>query len=260
MIFVSGALTAYILILAAVLGAVAASFITCLAGRFVAHESILKGRSHCDSCGHVLGPADLIPIFSYLFLRGKCRYCHKKIPVRALITEILSSIVFIVIILRLGLSFDALRAMILYCILLALSLIDLDSFTIPDRFILAAIVLWALFLPLIHEPISSQLKSGLSGGAILAVSVLIISMIMDKILGRESMGGGDIKLLFVMGLYLGLAGGLLALILACLIGLIFIAAVKKKKIPFGPSISAAFMIVLLFGSPVISWYLSLIGI
>ncbi|MCH3999997.1 MAG: prepilin peptidase [Lachnospiraceae bacterium] len=259
-IFSSGIITAYVLILAALLGAVMASFLTCLAARTVTKESIFRGRSHCDVCGHVLGPLDLIPIFSFLFLKGKCRYCHHKIPARSFITEILSAVVFLMIILRFGLGFDALRAAILYCILLPLSLIDLDSFTIPDRYILSGIAVWILFLPLIHNPWKDTLMSGLLGGFIIGAGVLVVALIMDRILGRESMGGGDIKLLFVMGLYLGPAGGMLALILACLLGLLFIAAVRKKKIPFGPSISAAFMIVLLFGEPVISWYLSLIGI
>ncbi|MGI5990654.1 MAG: prepilin peptidase [Lachnospiraceae bacterium] len=259
-IFDSGVMTAYVLILAAVLGAVMASFLVCLAGRTVKHESVLKGRSHCDSCGHVLGPADLVPIFSYLFLRGRCRYCHKKIPAESFAMEILSSLVFVVIILRLGLSFDALRAMILYCILLVLSLIDLASLTIPDKCIAAGIILWTVFLPLIHAPWKDTLKQGLIGGFVLGAGVLAISLVMDKVLGRDSMGGGDIKLIFMMGLYLGLAGGLFALILSCVIGLIIIAAVHKRQIPFGPSISAALMIVLLFGGQVISWYISLSGL
>lgn len=260
LIFTSGVITAYVLILAAVLGAVMASFLTCLAGRTMTGESIWRGRSHCDSCGHILGPADLVPVFSYLSLRGKCRYCHQKISAQSFFAETLSAAVFVAIILRLGLSFDALRAMILYCILLALSLIDLASFTIPDKAIATGIVLWAAFLPLIHAPWRETLKNGMIGGFVLGAGVLAISLMMDKILGRESMGGGDIKLIFVMGLYLGLTGGLFALILACVIGLIFITVRHQGKIPFGPSISAAFMIVLLYGRPLIIWYNSLIGL
>ena len=96
-------------------------------------------------------------------------------------------------------------------------------------------------------------------GFVIAAIVLVISLITEKILKKEAMGGGDIKLFFVVGLYLGMLGSLFNLILACLIGLIFVVGMKKNMIPFGPSISIATYVFLLYGNEFINWYMHLIG-
>lgn len=259
LIFTSGVLTAYVLILAFVLGSVFGSFINCMAWRIAHGEKITGGRSHCTSCGHVLGPLDLVPIFSYLFLRGRCRYCHDKISPRYMITELLLAVTFLGCILRYGLGFDALRWMALSCCLLGLSLVDLETYLIPDRFLIAALVIYAVTLPFTATPVVDQLKSGIPGALILCVGMLLLSLLFDKVTGKESLGGGDIKLYFVAGLYLGPIGGLLCLILSCVIGLVFSALIKQKRIPFGPSISAAILLTAFFGSPLINWYAGLLG-
>lgn len=99
----------YILVVAFAFGAVFGSFLTCLADRLVRHESIVRGRSHCDHCGHVLGAADLVPIFSWLVLKGKCRYCGAHIPPRDVIVECMMGAVFAGGILRFGLGMEAVR-------------------------------------------------------------------------------------------------------------------------------------------------------
>lgn len=256
-IFESPAITAYILILAFILGTVFGSFINCMAWRIAHGESITGGRSHCAVCGHVLGPLDLVPVFSYIFLRGRCRYCGKKISPRYLIAEVLMGGIFVCCILKWGLGALAVRYMALSVCLLGLSLVDLETFEIPDRFHVAAIVIFFATLPFTGTPIGASLKKALIGAFALFVGMLVLSLIFDKVTGKEGLGGGDLKLFFTAGLYLGAAGGLLCLITSCIIGLVFSAAKKENRIPFGPSISAAILLTAFFGDPLISWYLSL---
>ena len=89
--------------------------------------------------------------------------------------------------------------------------------------------------------------------------MLLLTLLFDRATGKESMGGGDIKLFFMTGLYLGPAGALLGLILSCVLGLVFAAASRRRKIPFGPAISLSAMLVLLWGRPVIEWYMGFLS-
>lgn len=251
-------LTIYGGVVSFVFGAVFGSFINCLAWRIVHGESVLKGRSHCAVCGHPLSAADLVPIFSYLFLKGRCRYCHEKISPRYMIAELILACAFTGVYLRYGISILTIRHMILSCILLGLSLTDLDTFEIPNGFIVAGIVLWAVTLPFTGEKIKDQLISGLLGGAVIAGALLLLSLLFDRVTGKEGLGGGDIKLFFMVGLFTGPVTGLFNLILSCIIGLIF-AAIRREehRIPFGPAISIASWISILFGQAVTGWYLNL---
>jgi len=260
-------LLGYILLILFLTGTVMGSFLCCFAGRFIAHESVLKGRSHCDFCGHVLGAGDLVPIISYLALKGRCRYCGHRISPRCLATELLMGLLFDAGLLRYGLSFSLLRYLVLICILLILSLIDLDTYLIPDRFHIAAIVNWAACLPLIaweeggktglRAAFLSAFSVSLLTGVVTAAVMLLASLLFDRITGKESMGGGDIKLYFVSGLYLAGWSAYLCVVFSCIIGLITSGLMKKQKIPFGPSIAAALVLCLLFGDKIVSWYLGL---
>jgi Type II secretory pathway, prepilin signal peptidase PulO and related peptidases len=106
MLHLSAALTAYILALTALLGLVAGSFLNCLAWRLSHGESVLKGRSHCARCGHTLGAGDLIPVVSYLMLKGRCRWCGEKISPRYPLTELSSMLIFLGIVLRYDVTFQ----------------------------------------------------------------------------------------------------------------------------------------------------------
>ena len=258
LIFQSGLLTAYILGLSFILGTVFGSFFNCMAWRIAHHESIVSGRSHCAVCGHPLSAADLVPVFSYLLLKGRCRYCGEKIHPRYMISELLLGISFDICVLKWGISPECLRGMILFCILLTLSLVDLDCFVIPNSLQIAGIINFAVFLPFVSGGIRSNLLGGLIGGLGIAGGILLISLLFDRISGRESMGGGDIKLYFVTGLYLGPLNGLLCVLVSCVFGLLFSAFMKSRRIPFGPSISAAAALCLLTGQGIVNWYLNLL--
>lgn len=247
-------MTIALTVLAFVLGTVFGSFINCAAWRIVHKESVLHGRSHCAECGHVLSAADLVPIFSWLFLRGRCRYCGKKISPRYVIAEALLGAVFALCYLRLGLSWAALRAMGLSTMLLGISLVDLDIQEIPDQILVYAIIWWLIFVFLMPEGVRDGMLGGILAAIFIGGGMLMITLGFDKVMKKETMGGGDIKLLFVVSLYLGALVGLMNLIISCIVGLAFVYFMRSNKIPFGPSISISTVFCLLFGREMINWY------
>lgn len=249
----------YLLILAFLLGSCAGSFITCAADRYVAKESVLRGRSHCPECGRTLGIIDLIPIFSYLFLGGRCRKCGAPIPIRCLFTELLGGMTYLTVVYAYGLSFHTLALLIVVSVLLAVSLIDLDTMEIPDGLTFSLVVVYLLYL-LTEKDTGTLLMEGLLGSVAIGGGILLLTLLMDVILKKETMGGGDIKLLGVLGLYTGLASGLLMVVLACIAGLVLALCVKrnnKKEFPFGPAIAFAALFTLLVGKDMVGAYLSL---
>lgn len=246
---------------ALLLGAVFGSFLNCAAWRLSHGESVLRGRSHCPDCGHVLGAGDLVPILSWLFLRGKCRYCGKKIPARYPLTEAVFALLTLLCLLRFDLSWLCLRNWILLCCLFCLSLTDLECMIIPDVCLISAAAVWVIFLPLTGMGWPA-VRGGLLAGLIFGGGLLGLSLLMDRILKRDSLGGGDIKLFAVLGLYLGIVGTLFMTVLACLLGLLF-AVLRRGRgggsepFPFGPAIAAAGTVMLLCGEPLIQWYTGL---
>lgn len=254
MIFnISPLLTAYLLFVTVLLGLVFGSFCNAWAWRIAHGESIVHGRSHCAVCGHPLSARDLVPLLSWLFLRGRCRYCGAPISVRYPAVELISALYYLSIVLRFGLSVDALRLLILGSLLLTASLVDLDTMELPDGLLLAAALAALLRLP-------DGWKSALLGAAAISIPLLLLVLLADKLLGRETMGGGDIKLVAVLGLHFGSLQTLFLLILACVLGLCLGAAMKKAKdtpFPFGPALALAGWFTALCGTSLVSWYLSL---
>lgn len=265
MLYLTPALTAYLLTLTALLGLVFGSFGNAWAWRVVHGEKISRGRSHCAACGHALAARDLIPLVSFLALGGKCRYCGEKISPRYPAAEAVCALIFLSFALRFGFTLCTLELCIFGFLLLVLSLVDLESFLIPNRFLALAAVNFTVFTCILSAVPAKSLLGGLVGGLALAVPMLLLVLLADHVLGRETMGGGDIKLLFVLGLYIGPARGLLLIILACVIGLLMTLvpafkgrdAENPRAVPFGPSLALAAWLVLLWGEPFVRWYLSL---
>ena len=251
-------ITAYFVILAFALGAVFGSFLNCAAWRIAHGESFLHGRSHCTSCGHPLSALDLVPIFSWLFLKGKCRYCKSKISSRYMFAELFFALVSVLSILRWDISAEYVRNMVFACALFCLSLVDLESYEIPNGCLIISVIAWFAALPFMDmgwKDILIYVITGVAFGAIM----LAFTLAFDKIKGKETMGGGDIKLFAVTGLYLGAVASLFMLLFACILGLLMGALIKRKKkealIPFGPSIALAAYGMLLYGQGLVDWYL-----
>lgn len=237
------------------LGAVLGSGLNCLAYRMVHEQKWSSGRSVCPVCGHVLSAVDMVPVLSWLFLRGKCRHCGVKISPRYVLAEAFLGLCFVSIVLRFPFQMEAVLWMLLCACLFTLSLVDLDIQIIPDRFLLipaAARIAW-----LVHE---GELLEGLLPALALGGGVLVLSLLMDKVLKRDSMGGGDIKLLALLGLYFPFGECMLLLILACVIGIVIAMLLAQREdaaFPFGPALSLAAWVTMLFGESLVSWYLGL---
>ena len=246
----------YLAVLAFVLGAVFGSALNCLAFRLAREQKWSGGRSACPACGHTLAPLDLIPLLSYLLLRGKCRYCGAGVSARYPAAEGLLGVVFVSVLFTFGLGVETAVWAVFCCCLFTLSLVDLEIQIIPDRFLLIPAII--RLLQLWHE---GNLLGGILPGLAIGGGVLVLSLIMDKILQKDTMGGGDIKLLAVLGLYFSFAECLLLLLLACVIGIVIAAVLMKKDsdaaFPFGPALSLAAWVTMLIGEPLVSWYLGL---
>lgn len=259
MLYLTPFLTAYFLLLAALLGAVLGSFGHCLAGRMLAGES-MAGRSRCPACGHTLGVRDLVPILSYLLLRRRCRYCQAPIHWRYPASELALALAFVLLTLRYNITLELAQFLLLAVILLVLTLCDLDEYLLPDVLLLAGVVVRVAYVLLSGDILTLALRS-LVGGLSVSLPLLLLVLAADKFLGRETMGGGDIKLLFMLGLYFPWQQNLLLLIVACLLGLalalLFPPKDPQRHIPFGPAISLAAIFVAIFGAKVMGWYLSL---
>ena len=253
----------YIVVITALLGLVMGSALNCLSYRIAKGEKWSGGRSPCASCGHELKVFDLIPLFSYIFLRGKCRYCGKRISSRYVIAEVSLAVIYVSLLWRFDLSLETLFLAVLCSCLFCLTLVDLDIQIIPDRFLSIAAVSRLVYLVITHGFTVSCLSAvwySIWHGLVLGGVILILSLVMDKVLHKESMGGGDIKLLAVLGLYFDLPCCFFLLIAACVIGLILALGLGAKKgiaFPFGPALSIAAWVTLLAGAPVTAWYMGL---
>ena len=237
------------------------SFLNVCIYRIPLHESIVFPASHCADCGHKLRRAELIPLLSYLFLRGSCSHCHKRISVRYPIVEASNALLWTGVYLIFGLSINTVIFAALSSVLLVIAAIDLDRMIIPDELSLAVGVLAALKvgMSIIAAPyawssilVSSFLGLALGGGVFLAIMLI-----------TGAMGDGDCILMAALGFMFGWRLVLLCVIASFIIGavisvflLIFKVVQAGKPVPFAPYICLAAYTVTLFGDRIINWYLT----
>jgi len=248
-----------------VLGACIGSFLNVLADRLPAGRSIVHPPSHCEACGRRLTPLELIPILSYLLLRGRCRTCRAPIPRRVLLLELATAVAFWLLYLKYGVSLRLVILAFYFSLFLTIAVIDLEHKLILNRLVypasplaLALCTFYPLGLAEGRAPLSSFLFS-LLGGAICFLILLLPALIW-----REGMGWGDVKLAGLIGLALGFPGGLVALglgIVAAGVPAIFLLALRIKgrhdSLPFGPFLAAGVLATLIWGQFIVDWYLRL---
>lgn len=242
----------YYTIVFALIGLVCGSFFNVVGMRWPKGESIIRPGSHCENCQTPLTVRDLVPVFSYLFLRGKCRTCGAKYGPFHVIIEALTGILFAYAYAQLGFSKELVVALSLISLLAIITVSDLLYTIIQDRVLLIFGALIAIMR--IISPLQPWWDAIL--GAVFGFSLLLLLSILSK----GGMGGGDIKLYFVLGLVLGLKLTFLSLFFAALIGLIVSIILRRgfgKTIPFGPSIAVATLIVYFHGDAIFNWYLHL---
>ena len=236
------------------LGAVIGSFLNVCILRIPAGESIVTGSSHCPKCGERLKWYELIPIFSFLALRGRCKSCKAPISAQYPLIEAVNGVLFLLAFERFGLSPEALTGALLFSALLALSVIDERTQEIPNGF-----CLFILVLALCQTALDFQNRHSHVIG-LFAVS-LPLALIFFISRGR-ALGGGDVKLMAVCGLYLGWGAVLGAFFLGCLLGAVIHLlrmklSGKNHVLALGPYLSAGVFLVLVWGEALWSAYLSL---
>lgn len=243
----------FYIILYIILALFIGSFLNVVALRVPQKESILKPGSHCPHCQEPLKWYDLIPVFSYILSLGRCRACKEKISPLYLLGELSTLVLFLLVPLRIGFTWELLVAYPLMMILVVVLISDLKYKIIPDRIIYPGIVLMFILRIFIHPlGFSSYIIGALSAGILLFIIAIV---------SRGGMGGGDIKLFFLLGLVLGWQGALLTLLisvfLGTLVGIILLLSGHVKRgepIAFGPYIVVGAVIAYFWGAGIISWY------
>lgn len=252
-------------------GLVFGSFANVLIYRIPREKSIVKGPSSCVKCGTRLRPMELVPVFSYIFLKGRCRYCGAPISPRYPIVELITAAVFTALFARFGLTAAFFAYAYLMLILIAVLFIDYDHRIIPDELVIAGLAGGAIaFAFNIFRPGGLVYGDGnwwtpLAGIASGSGALLLVAVIGSLVYRTDdAMGMGDVKLMAPIGVFLGWKLGLAALffsvLLAGVTSLLLIALRlkgRKDTIPFGPFIVAGAFIAILWGWKIIYWYTGL---
>lgn len=242
-----------------ILGLVIGSFLNVCIYRIPVEESIAFPPSHCGKCQHNLSPIDLVPVLSFIFLRGRCKYCNEKISIRYPLIESVNGILYLIVYLKFGLTLIALKYCILVSLLIVIGMIDYDTqFVFTSTTIFGGIIagIFIVIQAVVYkEGIIDLILGGAIGFGIIGLIVLL----------TKGMGEGDIEIATVCGLFLGIKGILLGLFLAIILGGIvgiIILALKlkkaKEKIAFGPCIAIGSLISMLWGVEILKLYWKLL--
>ncbi len=262
------------IVISALFGMAVGSFLNVCIDRLPAGESLLFPPSHCASCHRRLAIKDLVPVFSYLWLRGRCRYCQASLPRRLLWVEIGTALLFAYLYWHYGLSAELAVIAFYCCLFIILMVIDLKHGIILNKIVypsMAVALVISIFLPpskvvypdgavallLSSLPETGIVQAAIGGGIGLLLFLLIV------IISRGGMGWGDVKMAALIGIvtgYLVFVALFLAVILGGLVAVILLLLKLRKRkegIPFAPYLSLGAMITLLFGSNIGNWYLGL---
>jgi len=234
------------------------SFLNVVADRLPAGRSIVSPSSHCPECRRSLSAKDMVPIFSYIWLRGRCRYCGVSIPMRLFWVELAVGVLFAFLYWYYGLGWELLVVAFYCCLFVVLLVIDLEHSILPNKIVypgMGVALAVALAAEFVLVGVGPGIKSAAIGGGI-GLGLLLI----PALIYRGGMGWGDVKLAALIGLVTGfplvlvamflgiVSGGLVAAIL-----LLFKLKGRKDAMPFGPFLSLAAMATLFWGSDLLNW-------
>jgi leader peptidase (prepilin peptidase)/N-methyltransferase len=241
------------------LGSCIGSFLNVCIYRIPEGLSVVTPRSRCPQCGHQIRWYENVPILSYLLLGGKCSACKVSFSPRYLLVEALTGGLFVFVLYTFSLSWGTPAYMVFVAVLVAITFIDLDHQIIPDVISLPGIVIgfiFSFFIPWVGW-LDSLIGILVGGG-----SLLLVAFAYEYLTKKEGMGGGDIKLLAMIGAFLGWQAVFPVIFFASLIGtlvgvpfMLMKGEGGKLALPFGPFLSLAAVIQLFFGQDILSWYL-----
>ncbi len=262
--------------LAFLAGLLIGSFLNVCVYRLPRDLSVVRPRSYCPQCEKPVAWYDNIPVASYLILGGRCRHCKARIPLRYLLVEAATGAAFAICVLGLGLTLAALKYAIFSAILITLLATDFEERILPDEFTLGGAVVGIVFAAVV--PIDSGIVTFFLSGAlglrmasvaealvsawVAGGAIWLVGWLYEKIRHREGMGFGDVKMIAMIGAFLGFQETLLTLILASVLGSVtgvaYVLIAKKDmstyELPFGSFIGLAGLVVALWGHVVRVWY------
>lgn len=242
-------------------GIIIGSFLNVLIYRIPKKENIATERSHCMACGHKLQWYDLVPLVSYMALRGKCRYCKVGISAQYPLVEGLNGLGYVLIFMVNGFSWLSVLFSLTYSIFIVISVIDWRTYEIPFSLNVAIFVIAVIRLLIYRENVLEYIL----GFFIVSGFMLIALFIGRKIAGVDAFGGGDIKLMAAAGLLVGAKLVVLAFVIGCILGAV-IHSIRMRiseqdhVLAFGPYLCAGLFVAMLFGNEMIIWYLTLCNI
>lgn len=238
-----------------IIGTIMGSFFNVVAHRLSNNESIIKPSSHCESCQHLLKWYELIPIISFLIQGGRCRQCHTKLSWWYPLIEIITGLLYLFSYLYFGLSYEFFIALVIASILVITCITDFNYLLILDEpLIVGSIII--IIIKFLQGGIIDTLIAILSG-LFLFFFMLMVKILGDKAFKRESLGGGDIKLSFFIGLSLGYKLAFVNLVLASFLTLpvafYYLIKYRDREVPFGPFLIISNFIIFVFASPILEF-------
>jgi leader peptidase (prepilin peptidase)/N-methyltransferase len=248
---------------AALLGLVLGSFLNVCISRWGAEprQSVVRPRSRCPRCGASLHARDNIPVISWLLLRGKCRACGLPISPMYPLIELATALLWGGMVWCYGPTLAAVTGAVFFSILLGIAMTDLRSYIIPDEFTLGGLVIGLALAAM--SSIDSLIWSGIGAGAGF-VLLWLVAWLGLRIFRKEAMGGGDIKMMAMVGTFVGWHGVLLTIFLGALLGTIIFVPInlinRDKLVPFGIFLAVGAAATWLFGTPIIDWYRAYTGL
>jgi len=250
-----------------IFGAIIGSFLNVCIYRIPREESIVAPPSHCTTCGTRLKALNLIPVFSYLWQKARCKQCGEKISARYITIELLTGFLYSALFYKFGIGTELVAMLFLTSVLIVIFFIDLEFGIIPNSIVIFASVgglifyITSFFIP---TDIFGDRNwwNPLVGAFIGSIFLLLVAFIGSKIYKTdEVMGGGDIKVLFPIGLFLGWKLMVISLFISivtaavvCVVLILFHIINRKDTVPFGPFISIGTIIAIIFGWQLIGWY------
>ena len=242
-------------LLAGLLGLLVGSFLNVAILRLPADMSLVRPRSHCPRCGETLKWYHNVPVVSWLTLRGRCAYCGERISVQYPIVELATAGIWAGSVYAFGFTSHAAQAVVMMSILLAVAVTDGREYVIPDELSLGGVVagLAMSFLPGTPTPVGSLIGVLVGGGVL-----WVIAVIGTKVFGEDAMGGGDIKLMAMIGAFVGWQGTLLTLFIGAILATIVFVPINlrsKKLVPFGIFLAIGGAMTFVWGEWLLDWYL-----
>lgn len=251
-----------IIIFLFIFGLILGSFLNVCIYRIPLKISIVNPPSNCPECSEKIRFYDNVPVISYIILLGRCRHCRQPIPIRYPLVELMMGLLSVSLFIKYGLSCSYFLFLIFTAVLVVISFIDLQHRIIPDIISIPGIILGLIIAFLMpHITWYDSLIGMIGGGGIL----YLVAVIFEWLIKKEGMGGGDIKLLAMIGAWMGWRPLPFIILISSLIGtiigggsLLFTRQGLRTRIPFGPFLALGALIYLFFGRELVAWYFRLI--